>query len=43
MPLIMSSKEGFATLWGIMKNFETKFVTEALGGPCLKSPEGDSL
>ena len=35
MPLIMSSKEGFVTLWGILRNFKTKFVTEALGEPCL--------
>ena len=35
----MFSKEDLVTLWGILRNSKTKFVTETLEDPCLKSPE----
>ena len=34
-----SSKEGCVSLWNILESPGTKFVTELLGEPCLKSPE----
>ena len=35
----VSLKEGFVILWGTLRNFKTKFDTEALGEPCLESPK----